>query len=70
MIDDDAYVPASGRRPLRIENDFADRSREMIDAGARHDDRISTAVSLFRDAQEFAPLILPEFDVKMLALDL
>ncbi len=49
---------------------FTDRRCEIVYPGARHDDRISPAMSFLSDAEEFAAIVLPELDVEMLALNL
>ena len=43
---------------------------KIIYSGARYDDGIAAAMSLLSDSQEFPTLVLPEFHVEMLALDL
>ena len=49
---------------------FSNGRGEIIYSGARYDDSIAAAVSFLSDSQEFPTLVLPEFHVKMLALDL
>src|SRR2546429_5565973 len=49
---------------------FSNRRRKVIDAGTRHDDAVTAAVSFLSDAQESPAVVLPEFHVEMLALDL
>ena len=47
-----------------------DCRRKLIHARARDDDGVSAAVGFLGDAKEFSPVILTEFHVKMLTLDL
>jgi hypothetical protein len=49
---------------------FSNGPGKIIYSGARYDDGITAAVSFLRDSQEFPTLVLPEFHVEMLALDL
>src|SRR5437867_4822315 len=49
---------------------FSNRRRKIIYAGTRHDDAVTAAVSFLGDTQESPTIVLPEFDVEMLALDL
>jgi hypothetical protein len=55
--------------PARLEN-VADRGREIIQAGTRHDDCVPAAVSFLGDAQEFSALIFAKFEMKSLSFDL
>ena len=57
-------------RGFAVRQNFSNRRRKVIDAGARHDDAVPAAVSFFGDAQEFAALVLTELDVEVLALNL
>ena len=47
-----------------------DRRGEIIQSGARDDDRISPAMRLLGDTEEFPALIFAEFEVKPLPFDL
>jgi len=49
---------------------FSNRRRKVVDAGTRHDDAVTAAVSFLSDAQESPAVVLSELDVEMLALDL
>jgi hypothetical protein len=49
---------------------FTNGRDKIIHSGARYDDGIAAAMSFLSDSQEFPTLILPEFNVEMLALDL
>jgi hypothetical protein len=62
--------PKSGRSALGTIENLANRSREILHAGAGHNDRVPPAVGFFGDAQEFSAFVLPELNVKMLSLDL
>jgi hypothetical protein len=59
-----------GRRSLTTFDHFADCRREFIYARAGHNDGVAAAVRFLSDPQEFSPVILPEFHVKMFAFDL
>ena len=61
----DRRVEASGAR-----QNLADRRGEFIHAGARDDDGIPAAVSFFGDPQKLSAIVLAEFEMKMLPLDL
>jgi len=58
------------RGPFGLLDHIVDRRGEFIDARAGHDDRIAAAVGFLGDAEEFAPVVLAELDVKMLTFDL
>ena len=58
------------RRGFAVCQNFSNRRREVINAGAGHDDAVPAAVSFLGDAQEFAALVFTELDVEMLALNL
>src|SRR5437773_9826116 len=58
------------RCSFAICQNFSNRRRKVIDAGTRHDDAVTAAVSFLSDAQESPAVVLPEFYVEMLALDL
>ena len=58
------------RSGFAVCQNFSNRRREVIDAGAGHDDAVPAAVSFLGDAQESAALVLTELDVEMLALNL
>jgi hypothetical protein len=60
----------SGRSALGTVENLANRRREILYAGAGHNDRISPPVGFFGNAQEFSTFVLPELHVKMLSLDL
>jgi hypothetical protein len=53
-----------------IGENLSNRRRKLIDAGARHDDAVAATVSFLGDAQESPAVVLTEFHVEMLALDL
>ncbi len=59
-----------GWRSLATFDHFADCRCEFTHARARHDDGVAAAVRFLSDPQEFSPVILPEFHVKMFAFDL
>src|SRR5690349_3838213 len=63
-------VRQSSWRSLAVGENFSNRRRELIHAGARHDDAVATAMSFFRDTQEPTALVFPELDVEVLTLDL
>src|SRR5215510_1631385 len=44
--------------------------RKLLDAGTRHDDAVTAAMSFFGDTQESTAVVLPEFHVEMLPLNL
>src|SRR5205807_4999881 len=67
--------PASGehlhrRGALGVLDHVIDRCGKSIDARARDDDGVAAAVGFLGNAQEFAPVVLTELDVKILAFDL
>jgi hypothetical protein len=47
-----------------------DCRREILHARARDDDRIAASVGFLGNPKKFPAVVLPEFDVKMLPLDL
>jgi len=49
---------------------FSNRRRKVIDAGTRHDDAVTAAVSFLSDAQEPAAVVFSELDIEVLALNL
>ena len=57
-------------RGFAVCKNFSNRRRKIFNAGTRHDDAVTAAVSFLSDAQEPAALILSELDVEMLALNL
>jgi hypothetical protein len=64
-------LPVSSSRCLLGALDhFPDYCRKLIDARARHDDGVATAVRFLGNAQEFASIVLAELYVEALALDL
>ena len=60
----------SDRCAVGTHNDFTNCRRKIIDPRTGNDDGVSTAMRFLGNSQEFAPIIFPEFDVKMLPLDL
>src|SRR6476660_7629565 len=57
-------------RGFAVCQNFSNDRRKVINAGARHDDAVAAAMSFLSDAQEFTAVVLPEFDIEMLALNL
>ncbi len=57
-------------RGFAVCQNFSNRRRKIINAGAGHDDAVAAAVSFLGDAQESPAVVLPELHVEMLALDL
>jgi hypothetical protein len=57
-------------RGFAVCKNFSYRRRKVIDTGARHDDAVSAAMSLFGDAQEPTALIFSELDIEVLAFNL
>src|SRR5438094_9482595 len=57
-------------RGFAVCQNFSDRRRKVVHAGAGHYDAVPASVSFFGDAQESPAVVLPEFHVEMLALDL
>src|SRR5712672_2243576 len=53
-----------------IRQNFRNGRCKVIYAGTRNDDAVAPAVSFLGDAQEFPTIILAEFHVKMLTLNL
>jgi len=49
---------------------LANGGGEIVYPGARHNDRVATAVGFFGNAEESSTVIFPELDVKMLPFDL
>ena len=62
--------PGSGQCPFRVNDHFADCSREIVNSSAWDDNGVSASVRFLSDSQKLATLIFPEFNVKMLSLDL
>src|SRR6266513_2715386 len=58
------------RAPLGVLDYVVDRPGEIIDAGARNNDRVPAPVRFLGDPQEFTPVVLAELDVEMLPFDL
>src|SRR5947209_13526445 len=58
------------RRASVIRQNFRNCCCKVIHAGTRNDDAVAPAVSFLGDAQEFPTIILAEFHVKMLTLNL
>src|SRR6266481_4836850 len=58
------------RRASVIRQNFRNGRCKVIHAGTRNDDAVAPAVSFLGDAQEFPTIILAEFHVKMLTLNL
>jgi hypothetical protein len=57
-------------RSFAVCQNFSDRRRKVIDAGAGHDDAVSASVSFFGNAQESPAVVFAELHVEMLTLDL
>ena len=57
-------------RGFAVRKNVSNRRRKFLNAGTRHDDAITAAVSFLSDTQEPPALILPELDVEMLPLNL
>src|SRR5436190_5943045 len=57
-------------RGFAVCQNFSDRRRKVIDAGAGHYDAVPASVSFFGDAQESPAVVLPELHVEMLTFDL
>ena len=57
-------------RGFAVCQNFSNDRRKVINAGARHDDAVPAPMSFFSDTQEFTAVVLPEFDIEMLALNL
>jgi hypothetical protein len=49
---------------------FSDRRRKVVHAGAGHYDAVPASVSFFGNAQEFPAVVFAELHVEMLTLDL
>jgi hypothetical protein len=58
------------RGALGVVDYFVDCGSKLIHARARDDDGITATVCFLSDAKEFAAIVLAEFHVEMLALDL
>ncbi len=56
--------------PLSVFDYIIDSGGEIVDAGARHNDRIPAAVCFLGDPEELAAIIFAEFHVEMLPFDL
>jgi hypothetical protein len=63
-------VESSRRCVAAVPEDVIDRGTEIIQPGARDDDRVAPAVTLLGDAQESSTLVLAEFEMKSLPFDL
>ena len=68
-------VPTDRRQQLSwrgfaVCQNFSNDRRKLINAGARHDDAVPAPMSFLSDTQEFTAVVLPEFDIEMLALNL
>ena len=57
-------------RGFAVCQNFSNDRRKIINAGARHDDAVPAPMSFLSDTQEFAAVVLPELDIKVLALNL
>jgi hypothetical protein len=57
-------------RGFAVRKNGSNRRRKLFNAGTRHDDTVTTAVSFLSDAQEPAALVFTELDVEVLALNL
>jgi hypothetical protein len=66
----DKPVQQLGWRGLAVRKNCGYRRRKLINSRARHDDAVSATMSFFGDTQEFTALVLPELDIKVLALNL
>src|SRR5947209_19382188 len=60
----------SRRGPLRVIDYDVDCRGEILDPGARHNDRVAAAVRFLRNPEELAAVVLTEFHVEMFAFDL
>ena len=58
------------RAALGVIDHVIDRRREILNARAWDDDRIPATMRFLGDPKEFPAVVLPEFHVKMLPLDL
>jgi hypothetical protein len=57
-------------RSFAVCQNFSDRGRKLVHAGAGHDDTVSASVSFFGNAQESPAVVFAELHVEMLTLDL
>src|SRR5262249_36762163 len=57
-------------RAVAVGQNFSNRRRKIINAGTGHDDAVTASMSFLSYAQEFPAVVLSEFHVEMLALDL
>ena len=55
---------------FRASEHLTDGCRELVHSGAGDDDRVASAVCLFRDPQEFTAVVFSKLHVKVLALNL
>jgi len=71
-VQDNAFhlVQRLSWRGFAVSKNVSNRRRKLLNAGTRHDDTVTAAVSFLSDAQEPAALILPELDIEVLALNL
>jgi hypothetical protein len=57
-------------RSFAVRKNFSYGRCKVINTRAGHDDTVTAAMSFLRDAQKSSTVVLPELDVKMLALNL
>jgi hypothetical protein len=57
-------------RAFAVRKNLSNRRRKVINAGTGHDDAVAAAVSFLGNAQESPAVVLAEFHVEMLALNL
>ena len=57
-------------RGFAVRQNFSNGRRKVINACAWYDDAVSAPMSFLSDTQEFTAIVLPELDIKMLALNL
>ena len=71
-VEDNAFhlVQRLSWRSFAVRKNFGNRRRKVINARAWYDNAVAAAVSFLSDTQEFTAVVLPEFDVEMLALNL
>ena len=58
------------RRCFAVGKNVSNGRCKLLNAGTRHDDAITAAVSFLSDAQEPTAVIFPELDIEVLALNL
>ena len=57
-------------RGFAVCQNFSDRRRKVVHAGAGHYDAVAASMSFFGDAQESPAVVLTELHVEMLTFDL